>query len=287
MSGISAHTLRMWERRYGFPVPQRTPGGARRYTEEDVGTLKLIAQALEAGYRAGDVVSQPRATIAAMVLEQLPAQVSGEPPHIDRVIPAIVRDDVVQVREHLRQAVATLGPKRFLVDFAQPLAVKIGELWQSGAIAIRQEHATSDLLITQIRALLAGFEGGDGRPRVLLATLPGELHGLPLEMVALYLALHQATPRSLGVATPVQEIADAAMALEVDVVGLSVSPAAVVTEVTEEVKALLGELPRRVELWIGGEGATALDLEDVEAKRLVTWDDIDDAIQRWRELASK
>src|SRR5690606_17590983 len=58
-TGIPADTLRMWERRYGFPKPSRRAGGSRLYTEEDVVRLKLVSQALAAGFRPGEVVPLP------------------------------------------------------------------------------------------------------------------------------------------------------------------------------------------------------------------------------------
>ena len=50
-TGIAADTLRVWERRYGFPKPERRPGGSRIYSEDDIARLRLLARALEAGFR--------------------------------------------------------------------------------------------------------------------------------------------------------------------------------------------------------------------------------------------
>ena len=57
LTGITTHTLRVWEKRYGTPLSQRLPSGHRRYPKEDVPRLKAIAKALESGYRASKVVS--------------------------------------------------------------------------------------------------------------------------------------------------------------------------------------------------------------------------------------
>lgn len=58
LTAIELDTLRMWERRYGFPRPQRASGGSRVYSESDVESLKLIRRALENGYRPGEVVGK-------------------------------------------------------------------------------------------------------------------------------------------------------------------------------------------------------------------------------------
>jgi DNA-binding transcriptional MerR regulator/methylmalonyl-CoA mutase cobalamin-binding subunit len=278
LSGISAHTLRMWERRYRFPVPRRTSGGARRYSEGDVEALKLVARALAAGYRAGDVVGKPRADLLPLFPAENAPAAMGAPPAIDRALAALATHDVDSLRDEVRRALATLGPLRFLVDYATPLALRVGELWEAGALSIHAEHLTTELLSTQLRGLLIGYETQRGRPRVLLTTLPGEQHGLALEVVAVYLALQQAAPRLLGVSTPVEEIVAAAVELDVDVVGVSVSLAAPPRATTSLLRKLLRELPRRHELWIGGAGAVTLP----GARAATTWADLEDLVRGWR-----
>ena len=66
-TGITEHTLRAWERRFGFPKPIRLPSGHRRYTSDQVRQLLLINRALSSGYRAGDVVPLPMDRIEALV----------------------------------------------------------------------------------------------------------------------------------------------------------------------------------------------------------------------------
>ena len=58
MTGIDEHTLRIWERRYGFPRPERSSGGTRQYTNADVYRLRLIRQALARGHRPREVVGK-------------------------------------------------------------------------------------------------------------------------------------------------------------------------------------------------------------------------------------
>ena len=56
LTGITTHTLRVWEKRYGSPSSQRLPSGHRRYPKEDVPRLRAVAKALDSGYRASKVV---------------------------------------------------------------------------------------------------------------------------------------------------------------------------------------------------------------------------------------
>jgi len=287
MTGISPHTLRMWERRYGFPVPDRTPGGARRYSVDDVEQLKLISRALEAGYRPNEVVGKPRAALEEIMITQAEVMPPPPPDHttgpsLERALRLIEADDVGGIRNEMRAAVAVLGPKRFLNDFAHPLLVRVGERWREGHLSVRQEHLTSELLTTQIRSLIAGYEVAHGSPTVMLATLPDELHSLGLQMVALYLALSGAGVRLLGPNAPIHDIVSAAVALDVDVVGVSVSVASQAQATRGHIEALLDDMPRRLELWIGGDGS--IDLMDARkgVRLLHSFEAIDQALGEWR-----
>lgn len=291
MTGLSPHTLRMWERRYGFPEPARTDAGARRYSKVDVDRLRLIAKALEHGYRPGEVVDRSLEDLQALVAEQV--QVApvvpvaapidgGAPPNVADTVKLIRSNDADGLRLQLRTAAAVLGPKAFLASFAHPLLVQVGALWRQGEVSVHQEHFASELLATQLRAMLAGYENTAGRPEVLLATLPEEKHGLGLLMVALYLSVVGGSARMLGIDMPVEGIIEASRTLNIDVVGLSVTRATVATA-RGHIQALLPELPRRVELWLGGDGAVALDLNDPAAYVLDTFYAIDERVAQWRK----
>lgn len=263
-TGIAAGTLRMWERRYGFPKPARRPGGSRVYAEADVEKLKMVSRALEAGFRAGEVVPLPAADIARLLDAAEPdlasrAGTSGDV-SVDGLVDALADDDVALFNERLAHAATTLGPRQFVTDVAQPLAARVGELWAQGKLEVRHEHLASACLTRRLHTLLDGFQRSEGsqRPRVVLSTLPGETHVLPIDMVAVYVAASGGAAHVLGPDTPPTELAAAALAMGADVVGVSVSAAAKRDQAEADARALLAELPRKTELWIGGAGGRGL-----------------------------
>lgn len=285
-TGIPADTLRMWERRYGFPKPSRTPGGARIYSEDDVERLLLVNRALAEGYRPNEVVSLPRAELERVTAPAAagasgvpsPAVASAAPVAVDAVIGALTRDDVDAARTLLRAGALTMGPKAFVMDLAHPLAVRVGELWASGELEVRHEHLASALLTTTLRMLLSAHEDGARAPVVVLATLPGESHALALDMISVYLAASLAAPRLLGADTPVDQIAAAAESLSADVVGISISPVAERRATTRAVGRLAVLLPEDVPLWIGGAGAARIDAPNAKARKIGTWNELDAAL---------
>lgn len=287
MTGLSPHTLRMWERRYGFPEPDRTDGGARRYSREDVERLKLVARALELGYRPSEVIERSRDELQQLVSEQLgepTPMLAGAAPSVDDALELVRSNDADGLREQLRRAVAILGPKTFVAGFAHPLVVQLGSMWRSGLVSIHQEHFATEVLATQLRALLAGYEDNRGSPSVLLATLPEEKHGLGLLMVALHLAMSGATARLFGVDMPVEGILEAVRNLDVDVVGLSITATSAHTA-APHIEELSKELPRRIELWLGGAGGATVDESGGGAEQIIavpSFTALDENLRRWR-----
>jgi len=286
LTGVELDTLRMWERRYGFPRPARTSGGSRAYSESEVEALKLIRQAIDHGYRPGEIVGKPREELVQMLLvsSQVPARATSGTPTIASLLAALQRDDLAGLRAELRQAAVVLGPKRFLVEVAQPVSVRVGDLWAEGKMEVRHEHMLSECLSAQLRVLMSAYEERAGAPRVLLATLPNERHGLGLEIVQVYLAVSQVTPLLLGVDTPAEQIVKAAQSHAVDAVGLLVTRASDLKATTKRIRWMLAELPRRVAIWIGGEGGPDLGIRDDAVRIVSTWTDLDAAIAAltWR-----
>lgn len=204
-TGIAADTLRVWERRYGFPKPKRTPGGRRLYAEDDVARLLLVRRALADGYRPNEVVALPKAELERRLAQGPTTDAARDlvlpaawPVTVDAVVAALRRDDLDAVRAHLRAAALTMGPRAFVTDLAHPLAVQVGKLWADGEMEVRHEHLASACLVTTLRLLLSAHDDGVRTPVVVLATLPGETHALPLDMIAVFLAASGALGRRLG-----------------------------------------------------------------------------------------
>jgi len=284
-TGLTMDTLRVWERRYGFPAPDRREDSNRRlYAEADVAKLVAMARAIDHGYRVGDVVAKSVEEILA--LTGLPL---GDAPQVGPVsgvadlIDLLERDQIVDLEDELRRLAATLGPRRFIVDIAHPFAVAVGVAWVDGRIAVRHEHVATECLTTQMRHMLMGFQDIDARPRVLLATLPGEPHTLALDMVALYLAVSGAKPRLLGGSTPPDQVVDGVWAFSGDAVGITVATTADRNEMRRGLAAVARGLPPTVPLWVGGGGAEGLSLDPCVARVTTSWQSIDDAVAEWRQ----
>ena len=289
LSGVPIETLRAWERRYGFPRPDRVEGTNRRlYSEDDIARLRWISRALARGFRAGDVVPREPAEIEALIgetaAETEPSPPASSLPSVTHLVQLLAKDDVTGFDVELRRLAGALGPKAFVTEVAHPLAVEVGRAWEAGELEVRQEHYASEAVATQLRLALGALQDVAGSPVVLLATLEGEMHGLGLVMVAVYLAVSGAKPRIVGASTPVDQIADAASALHADVVGLTITPAGVTRTLESQLRTLERQMPRDAHLWLGGSGAR--EVAPSRRREIVgDWAALDQALERARRGA--
>lgn len=283
-TGIGEHTLRAWERRFGFPAPHRLESGHRRYPADQVQQLMLINAALNSGYRAGDVVPLGRSELEDL-LRDCGALDAGIPAGIttavvDAIIDACTRFDRDALANALNTDASLLGVRRFLRERVAPLLEKIGTAWVEGRIEVRHEHFFSEVLEDTLRSLRSALEpAGKGRP-VILATLPDELHGLGLHIVALAVVAAGRRVRVLGPHLPVNEIVQAADATDAAAAGLSISLFGTDATTVEAVRELREGLPPATRLWLGGAGAAHLEGLPDGVEIVATLDDLDDALGR-------
>jgi methanogenic corrinoid protein MtbC1 len=282
-TGIGEHTLRAWERKFGFPSPLRLESGHRRFPVDQVRRLLLINTALGCGYRAGDVVPLAKTDLEDLLRAcgaldtSVPAGIT--PGIIENTLDACRRFDRNELAAALSRDSSLLGVGPFLRERVEPLLREVGESWARGELEIRHEHFFSEVLEDHLRALRAPLEAsGSGRP-VVLATLPDELHGLGLQIVGLAVSAAGRRVRVLGPHLPVEEITRAADVLDAAAVGLSVSIFGANSQTTADIVTLRKGLRTETRLWIGGAGAAHLkDLPD-RVDVLSSLDDLESALQ--------
>ncbi|MDE3010628.1 MAG: MerR family transcriptional regulator [Pseudomonadota bacterium] len=261
-TGLAKDTLRVWERRYGFPQPLRDGAGNRRYPAAQVERLKVIRRLLDAGQRPGKVVGLDSAALQALLSGQAPLTpaaaarlpAGSELPSLQAMLDAIAAHDPQTLRRALTHARLGMGLASFINELVVPLSKAVGEAWMRGRLEIFEEHLYTELVSGVLRDAIAGLAPAveSGRPRILLTTLPQEQHGLGLLMVAALLTLEGCSCISLGTQTPLGDIALAAAVHDADVVALSFTSVQSGTAVLESLRVLRIRLPGQTGLWVGG-----------------------------------
>ena len=253
-TGLSKDLLRVWERRYGFPRPQRDAHGERLYGPAEVDKLRLIRRLMERGLRPGKIVHRAPGDLLEMLHAGDPAVADAQAPvapELQAFMALLKLHGVDPLRRALSQAVLRVGLARFVMDVVHPLNRLVGEAWMRGELEIFEEHLYAESLQVVLRGAISSLPR-DGTPRILLTTLPGEAHGLGLLMAEALLALEGAHCVSLGVQTPARDVVLAAAAQRAQVVALSFSGSYPANLLAENLGDLRARLPAEIELWVGG-----------------------------------
>lgn len=257
-TGIARATLRIWERRYGFPRPGRDLRGERTYPGDQVDKLRLIAALVDRGQRPGRLVELTETELAAMAgpAAAVPATADAAPDSgIDDSLIGLVREhDAARVVSHLEESLRLHGLNGFASRLIPELNAQVGACWARGELQVFEEHLYTEAVQVVLRNAIARLPTPpqDARPRVLLATFPDESHGLGLLMAQALLVAQGCRCTSLGVRVPLQQVVSAASAFQSDIVGLSCSASMNPAHVLRGLEQLRAELPSRVAIWAGG-----------------------------------
>ncbi len=263
-TGLSKDTLRMWERRYGFPAPERDSGGDRVYPAAQVEQLRLIKRLIDQGHRPGHLM-----TLSPDALRTLPARNAKAVPRrtatsgageavdadVDELLALLKHHDAARFQQRLQQILAREGLGRFVLNTIAPLTQRVGQAWEDGRFAVFEEHLFTELTKRVLRQAIASLPPPNAGPRILLTSVPDEPHMLGLLMAEALFALNGAQCVPLGAQMPLLDIAHAATAHRADVVALSFSSAFPTRRVGPVLAQLRDLLPAAVALWAGGEGA--------------------------------
>ncbi len=284
-TGLGKDTLRVWERRYGFPQPTRDDHGERVYPPEQVERLRVMKRLIDQGLRPGRLFAASAEEFAELChacASPRRNDVGQGDPLIRQTTALVKANDVPALRQLLHQAMMRLGLQRFVIDVVAPLNDAVGDAWMSGEFEVFEEHLYTEQIKSLLRQAIGNLPAGGGTPRILLTTPPDEQHVLGLLMVEALLALDGASCISLGTQTPLADIRMAATAHHADIVALSLSAAFPGRQVGALVSQLRQMLPATVDLWVGGAGAQrATPVKGIVL--LPTLQATLDALETWRQ----
>lgn len=139
LSGIKAHTIRIWEKRFQILSPIRTASNLRRYTDDDLKKLLNISLLIKGGMK----ISQ----IASFELEQINKkawEVTGNynytTIHIEKLIQCMIDMNYIYLQQLINEAVLKIGFEEAIFEVIFPFFERIGALWLADAIFPAQEH---------------------------------------------------------------------------------------------------------------------------------------------------
>lgn len=253
-TGLSKDVLRVWERRYGFPRPARDVHGERLYAAADVAKLLAIKRLMDGGLRPGKLIHLDAGALNAMADARAPVRRDAAPAAVEQdVIALLKRHDLAALSTALTTLLVRHGLQQFVRETLAPLNRAVGDAWMRGELQTFEEHLYTEQVQGVLRGALHAFPRHVGSPRILLTTLPGDVHPLGPLMVEALLVPDGACCICLGTQTPIDGIRAAAQALKAQIVAISFSARFPVRQATEGLSGLRRELPSQVALWASGQ----------------------------------
>lgn len=181
LSGIKAHTLRIWEQRYGFISPKRTETNIRYYDSEDLKLILNVALLKDNGYKISKIATLGREKLNEIVV-RLTEKNWRYPDQINALLLAMIDLDEERFEEVVESNVNRLGFESAILNVVYPFLSKIGVLWQTDAINPAQEHFVTNLIRQKMIVAIDRLPSPDrADANKYLFYLPeGELHELTL-----------------------------------------------------------------------------------------------------------
>lgn len=264
-TGLPAHTIRAWERRYGAVEPERSDGGHRLYSEEEIRRLSLLGELTAAGHRIGRIASLDTDRLRALARpegdEEAPGATAAARPgrgeaSVGELLEAVRSFDGDRLEEAFRRAALTMSAHGLIEEVVAPLLVRVGEAWERGEISPAQEHLASGVVMRTLGWLLESCERTGDAPRAVVATPAGQVHNLGALLAASTAAASGWRVTYLGGDLPADEIARTAREVGARAVALSVVHPET-SELAEELDRLRAGVSEGVALLVGGRAAEA------------------------------
>ena len=206
LSGIKAHTIRIWEQRYSFLKPSRTGTNIRYYSNEELKKILNVALLNKYGFkishidRMNDIEMKER----ILSLNQLEAQ---QERIVNSLIQSMIDFDMDSFETALDNFIAVRGVEKTIFQIIFPFLEKIGVLWMTNHINPAQEHLVTNIIRQKI---IMGIEGAASRIKngksVLLFLPEGEYHELGLLFINYILKSKGVNTIYLGCSIPVNDV---------------------------------------------------------------------------------
>ena len=260
LTGIGIDTLRAWERRHHAVTPIRDDRG-RMYSDADVARLRCLRAAVERGHSIGRLAGlddgelRRLAAPAGAVAAPAAGALTRTSPGTSVLNAAMHNYDAVGIDQEIARLAAVHRPVELLRDVLMPALVQVGDDWYRGRAGIAQEHLMSSAVRHILGSFLRLHARRDAPARLLFTTLSGDRHEIGTLGAAMLAASSGLGVAYLGPDLPARDIVESVRPAGAQVLVLGVTMATTGKTKERELRTIVRDLPRSVELWAGGRGA--------------------------------
>lgn len=291
-TGITAHVIRAWEKRYGAIEPGRTDTNRRLYCEEDIHRLELLGKLTKAGHSIGTIAKLPTGELENLIGEI--NKTAGTKTHGERWdkslylkigLQAIEDLDEKGLEEILSRASVDLSQPELIQEVIMPMIKKIGDNWKNGSIRIYHEHLASSVIKTFLYNLTGGYKVEQNAPQIVIATPIGQMHELGALLAASAAASEGWRVTYLGSNLPAEEIAAAVKQSKPKALALSLVYPPDDPKVNIELTKLEKYLNNHTIIYVGGNSADSYNktLSSIKAKVISDLNDFRDELVKIRK----
>jgi DNA-binding transcriptional MerR regulator len=215
--GVKPHTIRTWEKRYQVFTPERSKGGQRLYSENDLTKAKLIVALIEQGHTISSLARHPLQELRSLLVVK-----NGEVSESDRMFTSLetkklvqhlVNFNIDQVASGMQHLRLSLGVKEFIFKIVLPVMHEIEKLYLKGIYSVTQEHILSTIVRDQLGQINLANEGPN-HERFALATPEGNIHELPIMIAEIICKANRFSTNYLGASHPAECLSEAVNALK-------------------------------------------------------------------------
>ena len=179
LSGIKAHTIRIWEKRYGLLDPNRTDTNIRSYSDHDVRRILNVAMLVKSGFKISIVASYDEAKLQAEVI-RINRNANNPDKDIDQLLFHTVNLDTLGFERMIDKIIGEFGFSKAIQQVVFPFFERIGILWQAGSIFTAHEHFVSNLIRNHLICEADKFKSNQESKSALFFLRENEWHELGL-----------------------------------------------------------------------------------------------------------
>ena len=279
LSGLTAHVLRVWEKRYEAVTPQRTASGRRVYSPAQVERLKSLSRLTQAGHSIGHIANLSDEQLQDMASEAPDEAPQPIPPPdqsvnertaqaiVERCMGAVTSLNPQALDIELRRAALQFDHATLITHIIEPFMSMIGQQWREGNLRIASEHLASVVVRSFIDSIRTTLQVPDDAPSLLVTTPLGQMHELGALFVSALAATEGWQTTYLGCNISAADIAVAAQRQGARAVALSIIYSIDKETLRDELSQLRQHLGRSAVIIAGGAGASKCRdiLEHVDA----------------------
>jgi methanogenic corrinoid protein MtbC1 len=155
ITGIKAHTLRIWEQRYSIPTPKRTETNIRFYDDDDLKLLLNISLLNQNGHKISEITRLDPSTISELAVNYS-LKSEKDPVHIQTMIAAMIELDEVAFEKILSTCILQSGLEHTIMEVVFPFLTTIGMLWQTGTVDAGYEHFATNIIRQKMIVAIEG-----------------------------------------------------------------------------------------------------------------------------------